>query len=80
MQLWALGRAAEPEVLRREGHPYVSSSASTLQRKGYPDIAPQELTRSGIKKYVEYYAQAARNAVFGAGFDGVEIHGAKWVA
>ncbi|CAE6429453.1 unnamed protein product, partial [Rhizoctonia solani] len=77
MQLWALGRAAEPEVLRREGHPYVSSSASTLQRKGYPNIAPQELTRSDIKKYVEYYARAARNAVFGAGFDGVEIHGAN---
>ena len=27
-----------------------------------------------IKEYVAAYAQAARNAVFGAGFDGVEIH------
>ena len=30
-----------------------------------------------IKEYVAAFAQAARNAVFGAGFDGVEIHGAN---
>ncbi|KAJ1305215.1 hypothetical protein OPQ81_000244 [Rhizoctonia solani] len=77
MQLWALGRAAEPEVLKRDGHPYVSSSASVLERKGYPNLPPRELTKAEIKKYVEYYAQAARNAVFRAGFDGVEIHGAN---
>ncbi|KAF8747497.1 oxidoreductase, partial [Rhizoctonia solani] len=77
MQLWALGRSAQLEVLEREGHPYVSSSASILEREGYPKVPPQQLTRSEIKKYVEHYAQAARNAVFGAGFDGVEIHGAN---
>ncbi|KAG8690657.1 hypothetical protein FRC11_010050, partial [Ceratobasidium sp. 423] len=77
IQLWALGRAAEPEVLKRDGHPYVSSSASVLERKGYPNISPQELTKEEIQKYVGYYAQAARNAVYGAGFDGVEIHGAN---
>ncbi|CAE7229881.1 unnamed protein product [Rhizoctonia solani] len=77
MQLWALGRAAEPEVLKRDGHPYVSSSASVLERKGYPNVPPRELTKGEIKKYVGFYAQAARNAVFGAGFDGVEIHGAN---
>ena len=32
---------------------------------------------SEIKVYVAAWAQAARNAVFGAGFDGVEIHGAN---
>ena len=32
---------------------------------------------SEIKEYVAAWAQAARNAVFGAGFDGVEIHGAN---
>ncbi|QRW20798.1 NADH:flavin oxidoreductase/NADH oxidase [Rhizoctonia solani] len=77
MQLWALGRSAQLEVLEREGHPYVSSSASILEREGYPKVPPRQLTRSEIKKYVEHYAQAARNAVFGAGFDGVEIHGAN---
>ena len=30
-----------------------------------------------IKEYVELFAQAASNAVHGAGFDGVEIHGAN---
>ena len=29
-----------------------------------------------IKQYVEAFAEAARNAVHGAGCDGVEIHGA----
>ncbi|CAE6434971.1 unnamed protein product [Rhizoctonia solani] len=77
MQLWALGRAAEPEVLKRDGHPYISSSASVLERKGYPNVTPRELTKAEIQKYIGYYAQAARNAVFGAGFDGVEIHGAN---
>ena len=30
-----------------------------------------------IKEYVQSYATAAANAVHGAGFDGVEIHGAN---
>jgi NADPH2 dehydrogenase len=29
-----------------------------------------------IEEYVQLYAQAAKNAVFDAGFDGVEVHGA----
>jgi NADPH2 dehydrogenase len=30
-----------------------------------------------IGEYVQLFAKAARNAVLGAGFDGVEIHGAN---
>jgi NADPH2 dehydrogenase len=30
-----------------------------------------------IEEYVQLYATAARNAVLGAGFDGVEIHAAN---
>lgn len=30
-----------------------------------------------IKEYISSYATAAANAVYGAGFDGVEIHGAN---
>jgi len=30
-----------------------------------------------IQEYVQLFAQAAKNAVNGAGFDGVEIHGAN---
>ena len=37
-------------------------------------IRPRPLTHSGIKMYVEAYAQAAINAVTKAGFDAVELH------
>ena len=30
-----------------------------------------------IKQYAQWYATAAKNAVQGAGFDGVEVHGAN---
>jgi len=76
MQLWALGRAASPEVLAKEPHaphPYVSSSNVVLDKeKG----APKPLTKDQIKAYVGYYADAAANAIE-AGLDGVEIHGAN---
>lgn len=77
LQLWATGRTAEPDVLKRDGYPYVSSSPSLLKRPGYPNITPRELTKDEIRQYVGYYAQAAKNAVFGAGFDAVEVHAAK---
>jgi NADPH2 dehydrogenase len=38
---------------------------------------PRPLTIEEIKEYVGFYAQAAKNFVFGAGGDGVEIHGAN---
>jgi NADPH2 dehydrogenase len=38
---------------------------------------PHALTLDEIEKYVQLYATAARNAVLGAGFDGVEIHAAN---
>ncbi|KIY72910.1 FMN-linked oxidoreductase [Cylindrobasidium torrendii FP15055 ss-10] len=74
LQLWALGRAADPAVLKEEGdYPYVS--ASDIPMPGNP-VNPRPLTVEEIKEYVGLYAQAARNAVK-AGFDGVEIHGAN---
>ncbi|KAI0362490.1 FMN-linked oxidoreductase [Trametes cingulata] len=75
-QLWALGRAADIDVLKAENpdFDYVGPSAIPQQdRKGIP----RTLTIPEIKEYVELYAQAASNAVHGAGFDGVEIHGAN---
>ncbi|KAI0686790.1 NADH:flavin oxidoreductase/NADH oxidase [Cytidiella melzeri] len=75
LQLWALGRAAVPEVLASEGSfPYVSSSDVKLSEK---NVAPRPLTTDEVKEYVQLYATAASNAVHGAGFDGVEIHGAN---
>ncbi|CAE6425389.1 unnamed protein product [Rhizoctonia solani] len=74
LQLWALGRAADPKVLEREGHPFVSSSPTPME-EGAP--VPKELSKEDIKRYVDAYVQAAKNAVFKAGFDGVEIHSAN---
>ncbi|KAI0088268.1 FMN-linked oxidoreductase [Irpex rosettiformis] len=75
LQLWALGRAASPEQLEKEGpYPYISASDVQLTDKPFP---PRPLTTEEIKQYVQWYATAASNAVHGAGFDGVEIHGAN---
>ncbi|KAG9121290.1 hypothetical protein FRC07_002803 [Ceratobasidium sp. 392] len=75
LQLWALGRAARAEILKAEGnYPYVSSSPTVMDEK---HGVPQELSKDDIKRYVRHYVHAAKNAVFGAGFDGVEIHSAN---
>ncbi|KAI0342408.1 NADH:flavin oxidoreductase/NADH oxidase [Trametopsis cervina] len=75
LQLWALGRAAEPTVLEKEGpYPYVSASDVALEGKPFP---PRPLTIDEVQRFVQLYATAASNAVHGAGFDGVEIHGAN---
>ncbi|KAI0742949.1 NADH:flavin oxidoreductase/NADH oxidase [Daedaleopsis nitida] len=72
MQLWALGRAArisQPDP----DFPYVSASGVPLTgREGIP----RPLTGTETKEYVAAWAQAARNAVHIAGFDGIEIHAA----
>ena len=39
--------------------------------------SPRTLTEVEIEDYVAGYAKAATNAVYGTGFDGVEIHGAN---
>lgn len=76
LQLWALGRTAKPEILARDGLSLVSSSPTPMEEGA---ATPRALTTGEIKHYVDLFAQAAKNAVFKAGFDGVEIHGAKCV-
>ncbi|TFK50391.1 NADH:flavin oxidoreductase/NADH oxidase [Heliocybe sulcata] len=74
LQLWALGRQASPEQLESEGLPsstYVSSSDVPLPGQSR---APRPLTTEEVKEWVQLYATAAKNAVHGAGFDGVEVH------
>jgi NADPH2 dehydrogenase len=73
LQLWALGRVADPKVAEKEGITITSSSPIPLSSE-YP--VPKELTVEEIKETVGRYAQAAKNAI-AAGFDGVEIHGAN---
>ncbi|KAI1396122.1 FMN-linked oxidoreductase [Hypoxylon fuscum] len=73
MQMWALGRAAQPEVCEAEGFELRSSSAIPMAEGA---ATPKELTVDEIQTFIADYAQAARNAIE-AGFDGVEIHGAN---
>ena len=68
MQLWALGRPAHPDVLKKEG-PYDVVGASDLPMDKDGPV-PRPLTVEEIKEYVQLYVQAAKNAVHGAGFDG----------
>ncbi|PIL25340.1 hypothetical protein GSI_13229 [Ganoderma sinense ZZ0214-1] len=76
MQLWALGRAARVGYLREQDPDYAYVAPSDVPLAGRPDV-PRPLTVEEIKEYVAAWAKAARNAVIGAGFDGVEIHGAN---
>jgi NADPH2 dehydrogenase len=86
-QLWAIGRAAKPEVGAREGFvPKTSSAVLSGELNGDWDgsspstsgkhVVPQAMAIEEIKQTVQAYAQAARNAMV-AGFDGVEIHAAN---
>ena len=75
MQLWNLGRAANPDVKKAEGSGDVVSSSDVAMSDNSP--APRPLTEDEIEQFIRDYAQAAKNAVEGAGFDGVEIHGAN---
>lgn len=70
-QLWHLGRAARAEAAEKAGARVVSSSA--VATEGFP--MPEALTAEEIYETINDYAEAARNAVHRAGFDGVEIHG-----
>ncbi|OOF89981.1 hypothetical protein ASPCADRAFT_212322 [Aspergillus carbonarius ITEM 5010] len=73
MQLWALGRVADPTALKEEGDYDIVSSSAVPFGDG---PVPRELSEEEIRGYISDYAQAAKNAI-AAGFDGVEIHGAN---
>lgn len=73
LQLWALGRAADPAVASRYGIPFSSSSAMAMEPSS---VIPEELKVRQINDMILDHAQAAKNAM-AAGFDGVEIHAAN---
>ncbi|KAK0785385.1 hypothetical protein LTR75_013563 [Friedmanniomyces endolithicus] len=75
LQLWALGRAASAEVKKKEGTGDVVSASDVPMADNSPK--PKALSEEEIQAYIKAYASAAKNAVEGAGFDGVEIHGAN---
>ncbi|KIJ16019.1 hypothetical protein PAXINDRAFT_99001 [Paxillus involutus ATCC 200175] len=71
LQLWALGRAARPDVLAKQDPPSPYVSASRITLTGIED-PPRALTEPEIEEYIAAYAKAASNAVHRAGFDGIE--------
>ncbi|KAJ3486698.1 hypothetical protein NLI96_g4054 [Meripilus lineatus] len=71
-QLWALGRTADPKVIKKYGYDY--AGASDIPLENFP--VPRPLGTGEVKEFVQLYANAAANAIQ-AGFDGVEIHGAN---
>ncbi|KAE8345043.1 hypothetical protein BDV24DRAFT_171010 [Aspergillus arachidicola] len=72
-QLWALGRAANEQVLAKSGYEVISSSAIPMADS---KPVPRPLSEEEIQEWIQDYARAAENAI-AAGFDGVEIHGAN---
>lgn len=77
-QLISVGRVADPGLLEREGKwPVISSSSTPFAPQGPDSSRPHALTKDEIASTISKFAQAAKNAVFEAGFDGVEVHGAN---
>jgi len=74
LQLYAAGRQANPAVLEKQGlrDAFAGPSQIALQRQPLP--VPRALSVEEIREFVHVHAAAARNAVHGAGFDGVEVH------
>jgi NADPH2 dehydrogenase len=79
LQLWALGRAADPTVLKQEGgFDFVAASPIPLRSHSgdTEPVVPRELTAAELREYAQLYSKAASNAIE-AGFDGIEVHAAN---
>ncbi|KAL3454991.1 hypothetical protein BJX64DRAFT_295476, partial [Aspergillus heterothallicus] len=75
-QVFAPGRAADPDTLRREGgYELVAPSAVALDPARSTNV-PREMTEEEIQGAIGDFATAAKNAI-AAGFYGVEVHGAN---
>jgi NADPH2 dehydrogenase len=72
-QLFAMGRAADVEVARKESTQIVAPSAIPIDEGA---AVPRAMTIDEIQQTVQEFIKAAKNALR-AGFDGVEIHGAN---
>lgn len=72
-QIFAMGRAADVEVARKEGTQIVAPSAIPIDDGA---AVPRTMTIDEIEQTVLDFIEASKNAIR-AGFDGVEIHGAN---
>lgn len=79
VQLWLLGRVADPVATKKEGYPLVAPSNIPYTPEGGPEAKDVELhvpTTEEIHKWIhEDLVNSAKKAV-AAGFDYIEIHGA----
>ena len=73
LQLWALGRTADVEVLKAEDPNFELVGPSAIPMPP-SNPTPRPLTIDEIKSYVQWHADAADRAVNQAGFDGIELH------
>ncbi|KAH3663680.1 hypothetical protein OGAPHI_005081 [Ogataea philodendri] len=81
IQLWNLGRAADPKVNKERGLPFVAPSALYFDEES--EKAAKEagnevraLTIPEIEAYVKEYGEAAKRVIYEAKADFVELHGA----
>jgi NADPH2 dehydrogenase len=74
VQLWAMGRAADPKVLAEEGAGDLIAPSAIPMDKDAP--TPRALLEEEIYHFINQYVQASKNAMV-AGFDGVEVHAAN---
>jgi NADPH2 dehydrogenase len=72
-QIFAMGRAADFEVARKEGTQIIAPSAIPIEEGA---AVPRAMTIDEIQQIVLDFIEASKNAIR-AGFDGVEIHGAN---
>lgn len=85
VQLWNIGRQANPKILKRDGYPYLSASGEYNERNDFvpskqlaekADNPLRGCTIEEIESFKKDYVNATKNA-FAAGADGVEIHAAN---
>ena len=81
VQLWNLGRTADPLALKKRNLPFIAPSAiyyDEASEKAAKEAGNElrEITIPEIKAMIKEYAACAKRAIAEAGFDIVEIHGA----
>ncbi|KAJ5293776.1 hypothetical protein PENANT_c002G05061 [Penicillium antarcticum] len=75
-QFVALGRAADPTTLEKEGEYEVLAPSAIPIPNEAGRAVPKELSEEQIRGIIHDFGIAAKNAIR-AGFDGVEVHGAN---
>lgn len=81
IQLWNLGRTADPALLKKNGLPFVAPSPiyyDEASEKAAKEAGNElrAITIPEIKSMVKEYAECAKRCINEAGFDMIEIHGA----